>query len=207
MLGRGGEERTVGGGLYHASRACVPALASPDLTVTYRWWFHSSCEEIGSATPETLSTSPRLKPERNEGPGEIVEEDLDTIRRLNPALLYAGDFSRASSKWMSSLSVDVQGSLCSRLREKILLAFEGHDEAASAGCILSILRRRRDMFRLDLSKSWMPVVKVLVDSSARSTEVLTVPFNDLCQFVIEDTGKFAYHVRMVNMRFSDVFDP
>ena len=76
------------------------------------------------------------------------------------------------------LSVDVRGSLCSRLSEKALLAFEGHDEAASAGCILSIFRKRRDMLRLDLSKSWMPVVKVLVDSSAWSTEVLPVPFND-----------------------------
>ena len=169
--------------MYHASRTCVPAFISPDLPATYRWWFHSSREEIGSATAETLSTSPRLKPERNEGPGEIVEEDFDTPRRLNPALLYAGDFSRAFSKWISMLSVDVRGSLCSRLSEKVLLAFEGHDEAASAGCILSIFRKRRDMLRLDLSKSWTPEVKFLVDSSAWSTEVLPVPFNDSRPFI------------------------
>ena len=106
------------------------------------------------------------------------------MRRLNPALLYAGDFSRASSKWMS------RGSLCSTLSEKVLLAFEGHEEVASAGCILSIFRNRRDILRLDLSKSWMPVVKVLVDSSAWSIDVLPVQFNDLGSFAVEDMGKF-----------------
>ena len=55
---------------------------------------------------------------------------------------------------------------------KVLLDFEGHADEARAGCILSMFFNRRDMLRLVLSKLRIIVVKLLVDSSARSIELL-----------------------------------
>lgn len=156
---------------------------------------------MGNATADTSDTSHRLKPERNEGPGEVVEERSDALKRLNPALLYAGDVTRSFSKstrlgWCS---------ICIALRSKALLALEGHDDAARAGCIFSMFRRRRDMLRFKRSRSWMPVVKFLADSSARSIEELPSTANN-ASFTDVDI-KHSYQVKIVSSRFSDAFDP
>ena len=76
---------TFAGGLYHASREVAAVPDSPILEI-YRWWFHNSIGQTGSAIADTLLTSDKLKPENHDGPFEEVEAD-ENRNCLSPARL------------------------------------------------------------------------------------------------------------------------
>ena len=152
---------------------------------------------MGNTTADTLETSQRLKPDMKDGPGDMVEERSEFLNLLNPALLYAGDVSRSFSKlimlWLFAWIIG---------KSTILLVLDAHDDATSAGCILSMLRKRRDILRLERSRSWIPLLKFLVDSSACSIDVLHRISIAQCSL----KKRFSYQVRIVNMRLRLVFD-
>lgn len=119
---------------------------------------------------DTLLTSDRLSPDKYEGPLEEVD-DLENGTRFAACRWYTVEVSSSSSK------VNVGHVI--RLAARLLLASlftasppKGLMDLAKAGCLLSRFLMRAAMLILDFNTSCTRLVKLRIEASAQSIEVL-----------------------------------
>lgn len=95
------------------------------------------------------STSPRLRPDKKDGPEVAFDEWFEARSWLKAVLLYAAECLSSFSK---EISDDCRVSLIwLRLCSCTLVVDEGLADDIKAGCILSMFLNLRDILTLDFS--------------------------------------------------------